>query len=247
MTRICKPPARYHVFRRCRRKSKAHGAGTRNRLSFTAPRSRAWSLATRVRIIWRPHYRAGAPWSLEATLTERTAALDRALCDDADICCNALSSPSAQWGVMRHIASEIGASTDTRLYAGQNRDGSAWTQLSFSPGGPLDYDALFYRIESRGSGAAEFTLRQYQKPADSKKGERLIRSRKIFGEAVSESACPVGFDTSPRYARRGAQEAKIAQVTIPDATPAELIAYLPPVHRRFAERIKEAGWPLGPG
>lgn len=184
---------------------------------------------------------------LEATLAERTAALDRALCDDADICCKALRNPSAQWGVMRQIAGEIGASTDTRLDAGQNRDGSAWTQLSFSPGGPPHYDALFYRIESRDSHAAEFTLRQYQKPADSQKAERLIRLRKIFGEAVSASVCPMGFNTAPRYARMRAQEAKVAQVTIPDATPAELIAYLPPVHRRFAERIEEAGWPLGPG
>jgi hypothetical protein len=179
---------------------------------------------------------------LENTIRTRSAEVESALSSNPDECSAALQSPAAQWGVMRRLGDALGGPTCGRLTAGQNNDGSAWTQLRFSPGGPPAFDALFYRLESWKGRAAQFTLRQYQKPADAEKLDRLRRLREMF--RVATVGCAVAFDTEPKRARVRAEEAKVAQVLFPDSTMAATLAHLPTVHSAFVAQLRAAEWPL---
>jgi len=183
---------------------------------------------------------------LDYTLKTRKANVDKALGRDPIVARDALRDGAAQWGVMRSVRDQLGGQAAASLYCGRNLDGSAWTQVAFTSGCTSDCDQLFYRLESRGD-AAEFTLRQYGKPITPGKADRLDRLRQWFREAMMASGCPANyFDTTPRYARRDVQEAKVAQVTIPSATAADLLERLPSVHAAFARRLGDEGWPLGP-
>jgi len=179
---------------------------------------------------------------LENTIRSRSAEVESALSSDPDECSVALQSAAAQWGVMRRLGEVLGGPKCGQLTAGQNNDGSAWTQLRFSPGAPPAFDALFYRLESWNGRAAQFTLRQYQNPADDEKVNRLRRLREMFREATV--GCSVPFDTEPKRARMRAAEAKIAQVLFPQGTMAAVLTHLPTVHGTFLEQLRAAGWPL---
>jgi hypothetical protein len=93
--------------------------------------------------------------------------------------------------------------------------------------------------------AAQFTLRQYQKPADDEKVNRLRLLREMF--RVATVGCNVAFDTEPKRARMRAEEAKVAQVLIPHSAMAAILADLPPAHRQFLAQLRAADWPLEPG
>jgi hypothetical protein len=179
---------------------------------------------------------------LDNTIRTRHIEVESALADNPTECCRALEAPAAQWGLMCRLGFALGGPACGHLTAGQNKDGSAWTQLRFSPGGAPAFDALFYRLESWKGSAAQFTLRQYQKPADDEKRNRLGRLREMFRAAAAE--CTVAFDTEPKHARTRAQEAKVAQVLFPDGTMAAILAHLPAVHGKFLEQLRAAGWPL---
>lgn len=182
---------------------------------------------------------------LDALIQSRKDTLSRAVGVDARVVGEALQSAAAQWAVMRRLGETIGGPAVANLYCGQNKDGSPWTQLSFSPGATPQFDALFYRLESWRGVPAQFTLRQYQKPASSDKPVRLERLRAMFADAAAKSSLSV--DTQLRGARRQALEAKIAQVTMPPATMTDLLAQLPAIHQRFVSMLTAIGWPMGPG
>lgn len=185
---------------------------------------------------------------LENELATRQASLATAMGPDAAAASAALLSPGAQWGFFRRLGDAMGGPAAFHLYSGTNRGGTPWTQLAFSPGGPPDFDALFYRLDAWPGGSAEFTLRQYQKPASAGKPERLATLRALFADALAEAVAPAGLlDTRPKGARLRAQEAKVAQATIRDrVSPALLLEYLPRVHGAFRRRLEAMGWPLSP-
>lgn len=181
---------------------------------------------------------------LEDVVVRRQAALTAVLSHDTAAAREALRDPAAQWGVMSRLGDLLGGPGVARLYRGQNLDGSYWTQLSFAPGAPPDYDALFYRLESR--AVAEFTLRQYLKPASPSKVARLDWLRGRFRAAQVAAGQSLVFDTDPRFARREVQEAKVAQITVPPSSLSVLLDELPAVHEAFVKDLRIAGWPLGP-
>jgi len=182
---------------------------------------------------------------LDHVLAVRRAEFERAMGDDPMASSQALEGGAAQWSFMCLLGDRIGGRTAARLSAGNSRGGSAWTQLEFSPGGAPSFDRLFYRLESWPGKAAEFTLRQYQKPSDAEKPVRLQKLRAMFRDAAAGS--PLAFDTGPKRARTDVMEAKVAQVTIRAVPVAAVLAHLPDVHEKFVIALREMGWPLGPG
>jgi hypothetical protein len=182
---------------------------------------------------------------LEDVVRSRQDELAAALGDDPAVALQALKTPAVQWGVMSILRQRLGGSRAVRLYCGRNLDGSPWTQLAFAPGAAPDFDALFYRLECRGA-AAEFTLRQYLKPAPPSKSGRLDWLRGEFQKAQATAVPGLVLDTEPRFARREVQEAKVAQYTLPPGNLSALLRDLPAVHERFVTVLRSTGWPIGP-